>query len=140
MVNDLRKICGIEAYSPTSGVAELTARVNDELWEDFFWKYLETSRFGGNDAVFILSVSGSTSDSNTSIGLVKACDYARVRLGRIFAIVGKDYGRIATYYPNNSLVIPHLEDYQRVFPHAEEMQGVIWHCIVSHPRLKKEQK
>src|SRR5258708_7215747 len=35
-VNDFRKLCGIEAYSPVDNVAELTARTNDEGWDSVF--------------------------------------------------------------------------------------------------------
>src|ERR1043165_4305670 len=35
-VNDFRKICGIEAYTPTDNVAEFTERINDEGWAASF--------------------------------------------------------------------------------------------------------
>jgi D-sedoheptulose 7-phosphate isomerase len=137
-VNDLRKICGIEAYAPTDQVPYMTAITNDESWDNVFWKYLETSHFSSKDAVFVLSVSGNTLDSNTSKNLLLACDYADKRGGTIFGIVGKDYGMVAQHYPEYCVVVPHLGEYKRCFPHSESFQGVICHCIVSHPLLQKE--
>src|SRR5690349_11666976 len=55
-VNDFRKICGFEAYSPTDNVSELTARTNDEGWESVFATWLKGSRLNARDLVFVLSV------------------------------------------------------------------------------------
>src|SRR3974390_2918066 len=43
-VNDFRKLCGIQAYSPVDNVSELTARANDEGWDTIFAGWLEVSR------------------------------------------------------------------------------------------------
>jgi D-sedoheptulose 7-phosphate isomerase len=137
-VNDLRKICGIEAYAPTDQVPYLTAITNDESWDNVFVKYLETSNFISADSVFVLSVSGNTDFSPTSKGLLYACDYAYDFGGTVMGILGKAEGNIYKNYERSCLLVPSLEDYRHVFPHAEEFQGIITHAIVTHPTLCKE--
>lgn len=135
MVNDLRKLCGIEAYCPTDNVPELTARTNDEGFDTVFEEYLRVSRFNINDAIFILSVGGGNKEKNVSVGLVKAIDLADSIGARVFGIVGKDDGY--TYKMGNCVVhIPCVVD-SRVTPHSEAFQGVVWHCLVSNPILQK---
>jgi D-sedoheptulose 7-phosphate isomerase len=137
MVNDLRKICNIEAYAPTDNVSELTARVNDSLdgWNNFFVDYLKTSHFTWKDAVFVLSVGGAYM-GNISINLLNACEYVKEIDGFVLGIVGKEFGRIPLNFPEYCVIVPHLEDYLRVTPHSEAFQSIIWHCIVSHPLLQ----
>ena len=48
-VNDFRKLCGIEAYTPTDNVSELTARVNDDGWETVFVNWLRVSRLSARE-------------------------------------------------------------------------------------------
>ena len=38
-VNDFRKIIGIESYTPTDNVSELTARTNDDGWDSVFQEF-----------------------------------------------------------------------------------------------------
>ena len=57
-VNDFRKICGIEAYTPVDNVSELTARINDDGWDTVFSTWLEGSHLGSDDAVLVFSVGG----------------------------------------------------------------------------------
>jgi D-sedoheptulose 7-phosphate isomerase len=71
-VNDFRKLCGIESYSPADNVAELTARTNDEGWDTVFSGWLEVSRLSERDAIFIFSVGGGDVDRNISPNIVKA--------------------------------------------------------------------
>lgn len=135
MVNDLRKLCGIEAYCPTDNVPELTARTNDEGFDTIFEEYLRVSRFNINDAIFILSVGGGNKEKNVSVGLVKAIDLADSIGARVFGIVGKDDGY--TYKMGNCVVHIPCVDNSRVTPHSEAFQGVVWHCLVSNPVLQK---
>ena len=134
MVNDLRKLCGIEAYCPTDNVPELTARTNDEGFDTFFEEYLKVSKFSHNDALFILSVGGGDADRNVSVGLIKAIRYAKKQHSSILSIVGKKDGYTAT---NTELcvVVPQIAP-ERITPHSEAFQAVVWHCIVSHPKLQ----
>src|SRR2546427_11839719 len=65
-VNDFRKLCGIEAYSPVDNVSELTARTNDEGWDTVFAAWLGVSRAGDNDAILVFSVGGGNAANNIS--------------------------------------------------------------------------
>jgi D-sedoheptulose 7-phosphate isomerase len=133
-VNDFRKLCGIEAYAPTDNVSELTARTNDEGWSTVFAEWLKVSRAGPNDAVLVFSVGGGNLEKNVSANLVAAVQEAKSRGTRILGIVGRDGG-----YTKKSgdvvVVIPTVEQ-SRVTPHAEAFQAVVWHCLVSHPKLQ----
>jgi len=133
-VNDFRKLCGIEAYTPVDNVSELTARTNDEGWETVFTGWLEVSRLGAEDALMIFSVGGGDIERNISVNLVRAIDLAKERGAKIFGIVGRDSGYTAQK-GDVVVVIPPVEPAQ-VTPLSEGMQGVVWHCLVSHPALQ----
>lgn len=133
-VNDFRKLAGIETYAPTDNVAELTARTNDEGWETVFSGWLRVSKLSSKDCLFILSVGGGNKEKNVSTNLIEAIDLAKEVGARITGIVGRDGG----YTARNAdvcLVIPSLNP-NSVTPHAESFQTVIWHLMVSHPKLK----
>jgi len=133
-VNDFRKLCNIEAYTPTDNVSELTARINDEGWNYSFVDWLRVSRFNSKDAIFILSVGGGNKIKNVSTNLIKAIDYVLKKKGKIFGIVGRKDG-YTKKKGHNILVVP-LIDEKLITPHAEAFQAVIWHCLVSHPDLQ----
>src|SRR6266496_796783 len=76
-VNDFRKICGIEAYTPTDNVSELTARINDDGWETSLSAWLEGSNLRPGDALLVFSVGGGDAERNISPNLVRAVDLAR---------------------------------------------------------------
>jgi D-sedoheptulose 7-phosphate isomerase len=134
MVNDLRKLCGIEAYCPTDNVSEITARTNDEGFYTIFEEYLRVSRFSYKDTIFVLSVGGGDEERNISVGLIRAIKYAHSKDGSVISIVGKSYG-FAAHNSDACVVVPEVEP-ARVTPHSEAFQAVIWHCIVSHPSLQ----
>lgn len=134
-VNDFRKLCGIEAYSPIDNVSELTARTNDEGWDTVFAAWLETSRLNANDAILVFSVGGGDAERNVSTNLVKAIDLAKARSAKVFGIVGKDTGYTAKQ-GDVVIVIPQVNP-AWVTPLSEAFQAVIWHCLVSHPKLQK---
>lgn len=133
-VNDFRKIVGIEAYAPTDNVSELTARTNDDGWESVFVEWLRVSRLNKNDAIFVLSVGGGSIEKNISPNLVAALNYAKTIGANITGIVGRDGGYTACV-ANVCVIIPTVND-ATITPHAEAFQGVIWHLLVSHPKLK----
>jgi D-sedoheptulose 7-phosphate isomerase len=133
-VNDFRKLCGIEAYSPADNVSELTARANDEGWETIFAAWLEVSRLSGRDAIFVLSVGGGDVERNVSTNLVRAVDFARARGAKVFGIVGKETGYTAKH-GDVVVVIPEVKS-EWVTPLSEAFQAVVWHCLVSHPVLQ----
>lgn len=134
MVNDLRKLCGVEAYAPTDNVSEITARTNDEGFSTIFEEYLKVSNFSHKDAIFILSVGGGNKDKNVSVALCNAIDYVKRQNGLIYGIVGRQDG-YAKELGDTVIVVPLTEE-KRITPHSEAFQSVIWHCIVSHPKLQ----
>lgn len=136
-VNDFRKLCGIESYAPTDNVSELTARTNDEGWETVFSGWLETSQLNEKDIIFVMSVGGGNAEKNVSMNLVHALDFAKKRNAKIVGIVGRDGGHTAKV--GDLVVIVPTVSADRVTPHAEAFQAVIWHCLVSHPVLQIQQ-
>jgi D-sedoheptulose 7-phosphate isomerase len=133
-VNDFRKLCGIEAYAPTDNASELTARTNDEGWNTVFSEWLKVSRAGPKDAILVFSVGGGNLEKNVSVNLVTAIQEAKKSGTRILGIVGRD-GGFTKQAGDVVVVIPTVEE-SRVTPHAEAFQAVIWHCLVSHPKLQ----
>lgn len=133
-VNDFRKLCGIEAYAPTDNVSELTARTNDEGWETVFSAWMNTSRVGENDALFVFSVGGGNAEKNISANIVHAVTEAKARNMKVFGIVGRDGGHTAQS-GDTVLIIPTVDD-NLITPLSEAFQAVIWHGLVSHPALQ----
>jgi D-sedoheptulose 7-phosphate isomerase len=136
-VNDFRKLCGIEAYSPVDNVSELTARANDEGWDTIFSAWLEVSRLGDKDAILVYSVGGGDLERNISPNIVKAIDLAKARSAKVFGIVGRDSGYTAKH-GDVVVVIPQINP-AWVTPLSEAFQAVVWHCLVSHPSLQRRQ-
>lgn len=134
-VNDFRKLCGIEAYAPTDNVAELTARANDEGWHTIFSEWLKVSQANESDAVLVFSVGGGDIEKKVSLNIVEALKEARSRGVRVLGIVGRDGGY--TKQVGDAVVVIPTVAASRVTPHAEAFQAVIWHCLVSHPKLQK---
>jgi D-sedoheptulose 7-phosphate isomerase len=133
-VNDFRKIAGFESYTPTDNVSELTARVNDDGWDSSFLNWLKGSRLSNKDGVFIFSVGGGNEEKNISANIVRALRYASQVGARIFGVVGRDGGytaKIADAY----VIIPVVSP-GSVTAHTESFQAVIWHLIVSHPKIQ----
>ncbi len=136
-VNDFRKIVGLESYAPTDNVSELTARTNDEGWDTVFIEWLKTSRLNGNDAVFVFSVGGGNLEKNVSPNLVKALEYARTVGAKIMGVVGRDGGFTAEV-ADVCVIVPTVNP-ETITPHSEAFQAVVWHLLVSHPKLKATQ-
>jgi len=134
-VNDFRKLCNIETYAPTDNVSELTARTNDEGWSTVFTEWLKTSRATARDAVLVFSVGGGDLERNVSPNLVSALDEAKARGLTVLGILGRDGGYTAKVA--DAVVLVPVVDPDLVTPHSEEFQAVIWHCLVSHPKLKR---
>lgn len=135
-VNDFRKLCNIEAYAPTDNVAELTARVNDDGWETAFAAWLRTSNANAKDAVMVFSVGGGNRERQVSTNIVRALEEARARGVPIFGIVGRDGGY--TKEVGEEVVVIPTVDPAHVTPHTEGFQAVVWHCLVSHPKLQTQ--
>jgi D-sedoheptulose 7-phosphate isomerase len=133
-VNDFRKLCGFEAYAPTDNVSELTARTNDEGWDTTFSEWLKGSRIGKSDGVLVFSVGGGDKEKNVSTNLVRALDLAKERGAKIFGIVGRDGGHTKKL-ADACVLVPNVEG-ARVTPHTEGFAAVVWHLLVSHPKLQ----
>ena len=133
-VNDFRKIAGIECYAPTDNVSELTARINDDGWETSYRNWLRGSRLHERDAVFVFSVGGGHVERNISTNLVHALQYAKQVGAKVSGIVGRDGGFTAKIA--DACVIVPVVNPDAVTPHTEAFQAVLWHLLVSHPKLK----
>lgn len=132
-VNDFRKLTGIEAYSPVDNVSELTARTNDEGWHTVFSEWLKVSRASSKDALLIFSVGGGDRERNISANLVAAVDEAQARGMDVLGIVGRD-GGYAKKRGSCVVVVPPVNA-KNITPHTEAFQAVIWHALVTDPRL-----
>ena len=135
MVNDLRKICNIEAYAPTDNIAEFSASCNDEGLGSYFPRWLITSKLSSNDAIFILSVGGGSRDKNVSMELVNAIEVAKSNDAKILGIVGRDGGE-ALRNSENVILVPVFKQNLET-PIVESFQVLVWHGILFHPLLKQ---
>ena len=136
-VNDFRKIGGIEAYTPTDNVSELTARTNDEGWATVFESWLKTSKLHARDAVLVFSVGGGDLERNVSPNLVAALKLAKSVSAKIIGVVGRDGGFTAKV-ADACVLIPVVNP-THVTPLSEAFQAVVWHLLVSHPAVIVEQ-
>ena len=134
-VNDFRKICGIEAYTPTDNVSELTARVNDDGWDTAYVNWLKVSKLNQNDMLLVFSVGGGNLEKNISVNILRSLEYAKNINAKVCGVVGRDGGFTAKV-SDACVVIPPVND-ETVTPHTEAFQAVIWHLLVSHPDLQK---
>jgi D-sedoheptulose 7-phosphate isomerase len=132
-VNDFRKICAIEAYAPTDNVSELTARVNDDGWPTVFASWLRGSRIRADDAVLVFSVGGGNAEKNISANIVEALKVAKAAGARVIGVVGRD-GGYTREVADACVVVPTV-NHTTVTPHTEAFQAVVWHGMVSHPKL-----
>jgi D-sedoheptulose 7-phosphate isomerase len=133
-VNDFRKLCNIESYSPIDNVSELSARINDEGWKSSFSNWLLVSNLNAKDCLFIMSVGGGNKKKKVSENLIEAIKLAKNRKAKIFGIVGHNGGYTARN-SDISIKIPKI-DKNLITPYTESFQAVVWHCLVSHPLLK----
>jgi len=132
-VNDFRKIGGMECYSPVDNVAEITARTNDEGWHTVFAPWLKCSHLSSRDIVFILSVGGGNREKNISVNLIEALDFAKSVDATVLGIIGRDGGYTASI-ADACVIIP-TQSPDTVTPHAEAWQAVVWHMLVTDPRI-----
>lgn len=132
-VNDFRKIANIECYTPTDNVSELTARVNDDGWDTSYVNWLKVSKFSKDDALFVFSVGGGNLEKNISTNLVKCIEEAKKLGSKVMGIVGKD-GGYSKEVSDLVVLIP-VVDEKLITPHTEGWQAVVWHLLVSHPKI-----
>jgi len=134
-VNDFRKIAGIESYSPSDNVSELTARINDDGWETSYVNWLRGSRLKKEDCIFVFSVGGGNEEKNISVNLVNALKFAEETGSKIIGIVGKDGGYTAKVA--DAVVLVPTVNPDTITPHTESFQGTVWHLLVTHPSVKE---
>ena len=132
-VNDFRKLCGIEAYAPTDNVSELTARVNDDGWSSSFANWLKGSRIRAGDVVLVFSVGGGNAEKNISANIVEALKLAKAAGAKVIGVVGRD-GGYTKQVADACVVVPTVNA-GNVTPHTEAFQAVVWHGMVTHPKL-----
>jgi D-sedoheptulose 7-phosphate isomerase len=136
-VNDFRKIVGIEAYAPTDNVSELTARINDDGWASVFVNWLKISKLNAKDVLFIMSVGGGNLKKNISSNLIEAIKLAKSVQAKVIGIVGLKDGYTAQF-ADICVIVPTVNP-NTITPHSEAFQAVVWHLLVSHPKLKKNE-
>ncbi len=136
-VNDFRKLANIECYTPTDNVSELTARTNDEGWETTFESWLKISKLNSNDMIFVFSVGGGNLEKKVSMNIVKAVDYAVSVGAKIGGVLGRDGGH--TFSQSKNCVLIPVSNSKHITPISEAFQSLIWHLIISHPTIQKNQ-
>lgn len=133
-VNDFRKICNIEAYSPSDNTSELTARINDDGWDKSYSGWLKVSKLNSKDLIIIMSVGGGSIKRKLSLNLIDSIKLAKIRNCKIISIIGKNDGYA---YKNSDLcIITKVIDQRLITPINESMQAVIWHFFVSSKKLQ----
>jgi len=130
---DFRKLCDVESYAVTDNVSELTARINDDGWDSSYANWLRASRLRSDDCLFVFSVGGGDIERKVSVNLVEAIRFARERQASVVGVAGRDGGALAQL-ADACIVIP-TADPGLVTPQTEGLQAVMWHLIVSHPKL-----
>lgn len=133
-VNDFRKLCNIECYAPTDNVSELTARINDDGWNESISSWLEVSNLSANDALMIFSVGGGSIEKNVSMNLIQAIKFAKNKKSKVFGIVGPNGGY--TKEKGDCVIVIPIQDDNLITPVTESFQAIVWHCLVSHPKLQ----
>ena len=133
-VNDFRKLCNIDAYTPVDNISEITAKTNDEGFDTIFDTYLKLSNFNSKDVLMVFSVGGGNLKKNVSVNLIKAIKFANKKKGKIISIVGKSDG----YAYNNSdvKILVKVKNKKLITPVSETLQVLLWHLFVSHPKLQ----
>jgi D-sedoheptulose 7-phosphate isomerase len=134
-VNDFRKICGIECYCATDNISEITAITNDEGWDNSFVSWLKNNKLIKNDLIFILSVGGGSYKEKISMNIVNAIKFAKNKKVKIISIIGKKNG-YAYIHSNAKILIPNVNK-NRITPYSEQTQAILWHLLVSHPKIRK---
>ena len=133
-VNDFRKLCNIESYTPADNISELTARINDNGWDSSYENWLKVCNLKSKDGIFVFSVGGGNLKKNVSVNIINALKYAKSKKCKIFGIVGKK-GSFTQKIADCTVLIPEINK-SLITPFSESFQGIIWHYIVSHPKLK----
>jgi len=133
-VNDFRKLAGIESYSPSDNVSELTARTNDEGWDTTYAAWLEGSHLTKHDMLFVFSVGGGDLEKNISPNIVRAVQLAKKVGADVIGVLGRNGGYTANM-ATACVIVPTVNP-SMITPHTESFQALVWHLLVSDPRLQ----
>ena len=131
--NDFRKLSGIDAVCPTDNAAELTARVNDDGWDTVFEASLRTSHASERDALLVMSVGGGDVARHISVSLIRGVDEAKRRGMKVFGIVGRADSYLKL--EGDAVVVIPVPEPTLLTPMSEAFQAIVWHAIVSDPRV-----
>jgi D-sedoheptulose 7-phosphate isomerase len=85
----------------------------------------------------VFSVGGGNLEKNVSPNLVLALQLAREVGAKVTGVVGRDGGYTAKV-ADACVIVPTVNP-ETITPHSEAFQAVIWHLLVSHPKLKANQ-
>lgn len=132
-VCDFRKLANIECYSPSDNVSELTARINDDGWDTAYSNWLKVSNFNSKDGIFVFSVGGGNKEKNISVNLVNCISLANELGSSVMGVVGRD-GGYTKESSDLTIVIPNMDE-NLTTPHTEGWQALIWHLLISHPKV-----
>ena len=133
-INDFRKLCNIDAYTPVDNISEITARTNDEGFETIFDSYLKLSKINRKDILLIFSVGGGNLKKKISTNIVNAIKLAKQKKTKVISIVGRSDGYA---YKNSDIkILIKVKDKKLATPISETFQVLLWHLFVSHPRLQ----
>ena len=133
-VNDFRKLCNIDAYTPVDNISEITAKTNDEGFETIFDTYLKLCKINKKDMLLIFSVGGGNLKKRVSTNIIKAIKFVKKKKIKIISIVGRKDGYA---YKNSDIkILIKVKDKKFVTPISETFQALIWHLFVSHPDLQ----
>ena len=133
-VNDFRKLCYIDAYTPVDNVSEITAKTNDEGFETIFDTYLELSKFSNKDALMVFSVGGGNLKKKVSVNLIKAIKFAKYKKGKVISIIGRNDGY--AYKNSDVKLLIKVNNKKYLTPISETFQVLLWHLFVTHPKLQ----
>ena len=133
-VNDFRKLCYIDAYTPVDNVSEITAKTNDEGFETIFDTYLELSKFCKKDVLMVFSVGGGNLKKNVSVNLIKAIKFAKYKKGKVISIIGRSDGY--AYKNSDVKLLIKVSNQKNLTPISETFQVLLWHLFVTHPKLQ----
>jgi D-sedoheptulose 7-phosphate isomerase len=86
------------------------------------------------DMILVFSVGGGDVTKNISANLVRALEYAQEVRATICGIVGRDGGYTAQV-ADACILVPVVNS-STITPHTESFQAMVWHLLVSHPKLK----
>lgn len=111
--------------SLSDNVEKITAFGNDVAFDEIFRQQL-INLMNERDVLLAISASGNSPD------LLKACQYAREKKGRIITVSGYDGGRIRQYA--EASLTAGLESYEQI----EDIHMILMHMIVCWFKLNPE--